>query len=104
VSFFLHSQEWLCHGVILAGFDAFQQHARSRQVTKNQWSDTTRRRRRDMAPIIGLEPAPAKRHFPNTSFPQQERQTNAKNASVCLPTARDSRDAHSPTSVIGRFM
>jgi hypothetical protein len=33
--------------------------------TKN--SNTTERRRRDMAPIISLEPATAKRHFPKKS-------------------------------------
>jgi hypothetical protein len=33
----------------------------------SQLSDTTRRRRRDMAPIIGLEPAPEERYFPKKS-------------------------------------
>jgi hypothetical protein len=59
--------------------EAFQRHARPRQVTKNHRSDTTKRRRRDTAPII------------------EEPQTNAKNACVCATNQRR-RNAISPRS------
>jgi len=71
LSFFLHSQEWLCHFICARYFRPGRQ-ARLRriQVTRNQRSDTTRRRRRDMAPIM------------------EEPQTNAKNACVCATNPR----------------
>ena len=39
----------------------------TRQVIKNQRSDTTQRSRRDMPPIIGLKFPPPKPHYPKKS-------------------------------------
>ena len=61
---------------------------KTRQTTRNQRSDTIRRRRRDVAPIIGLEPPPAKPHFPKKSRRRIRQLTDTsalpRSAAFCL--------------------
>ena len=49
---------------------------KTRQVIKNQLSDTTKRRSRDMAPSICLKPVTATRHFRMSSIPYGVPQSN----------------------------
>lgn len=53
---------------------------------KNQRSDTSKRRRRDVAPIIGLEHAPEKRHLHKKSH--RESQTAATSALLAVKDVR----------------
>ena len=100
-----------CVTAIPARFVVLQPHARPRQVTKNQRPDTARRRRRDMAHIIGLEPVPARPHFPKKSCSGTP--STRTDALPRCPASRASREGYgrrltpsvtdSPASLIDRF-
>jgi len=54
------------------------------QVIKNQRSDTTRRRSRDVAPSIFLKPVTATRHFRMSSIPHGVPQSDFSRRKITL--------------------
>ena len=59
------------------------------QVIKNQLSDTTKRRSRDMAPSLFLKPVTASRHFSMSSIPHGVPQSNFSRRKITLRYAAD---------------
>jgi hypothetical protein len=57
---------------------------KTRQVIKNQLSDTTQRRSRDLAPGIFLQPVTATRHFSMRSIPCGVPQSNFSRRKITL--------------------
>jgi hypothetical protein len=69
-----------CAQVANSESERCRRRGKTRQVMKNQRSDSTRRRSRDMRVIIALGSNP---DDPEFAFPHQEPQRNAKSAYLC---------------------